>query len=42
MVKHIHTHLLKHKERAQYGKELFPLLAAEINISQALLRRMVQ
>jgi len=42
MGKHIHTHLLKHKERAQYGKELFPLLAAEINISQALLGRMVQ
>jgi len=42
MGKHIHTHLLEHKERAEYGKELFPRLESEINISQALLRRMVQ
>ncbi len=42
MGKHIHTHMLEHKERAEYGKELFPRLESEINISQALLRRMVQ
>jgi len=42
MGKHIHTHLLEHKERAEYGKKLFIKLETEINISQALLRRMVQ
>jgi len=42
MGKHIYTHLLEHKERAEYGKELFSRLESEINISEALLRRMVQ
>jgi endonuclease YncB( thermonuclease family) len=42
MGKHIHTHLLEHKERAEYGKELFPRLESEMNISEALLYRMVQ
>lgn len=42
MGKHIHTHLLEHKKRAEYGKELFPRLASEINISEGLLRKMVQ
>jgi len=42
MGKHIQAHLLEHKQRAEYGKELFPRLASEINISEALLYRMVQ
>jgi len=42
MGKHIHTHLLEHKERAEYGKELFPRLAVEINIEESLLYRMVK
>jgi endonuclease YncB( thermonuclease family) len=42
MGKHIQTHLLEHKERAEYGKELFPRLESEMNISEALLYRMVQ
>jgi hypothetical protein len=42
MEKHIHTHLLEHKERTEYGEELFSHLESEINISRALLRRMVQ
>jgi hypothetical protein len=42
MGKHIQEHLLEHKERAEYGEELFPRLESEINISEALLYRMVK
>jgi hypothetical protein len=42
MGKHIQEHLLEYKDRAEYGKELFPCLATELNISEALLYRMVQ
>jgi endonuclease YncB( thermonuclease family) len=42
MGKHIHTHLLEHKERAEYGKELFPRLSAELTMDESLLYRMVK
>jgi endonuclease YncB( thermonuclease family) len=42
MGKHIQDHLLEHKERAEYGKELFPRLAAELTMDESLLYRMVK
>jgi endonuclease YncB( thermonuclease family) len=42
MGKHIQEHLLEQKERAEYGKELFPHLAAELNMDESLLYRMVK
>ena len=42
MGKHIHTHLLEYKGRAEYGQELFPRLSAELNIDESFLHRVVK
>ena len=39
--KHIHTHLLKHQDRAEYGDSLFALLSSELNIGASTLYRTV-
>jgi len=39
MGKHIQEHLLEHKERAEYGKELFPRLAANVKNVNLFLRK---
>ena len=41
MGKHIQTHLLENKEKADYGEKLIVRLASDINISESLLHRIV-
>jgi len=41
MGKHIQTHLLENKDKADYGEKLIVRLAVDINISESLLHRIV-
>jgi hypothetical protein len=40
--KHIHTHLLKHEDRAEYGDSLFKIIAKELRIGERSLYASVQ
>jgi endonuclease YncB( thermonuclease family) len=40
--RHIHTHILKHKERADYGKDVVGRLSKDINVSETVLHRCIK